>query len=202
MGTQWIQIPRKFLEMDKGTKFLDVLVYAAIDFQKDSSNNTSRIGQRTIADKYNIPLSKVEDAIKRLRESGYIDYRQLPSEKYKDCVFNEYTFPLIKDGKIEGGYLKLKPSLLIQSMPPKERGILIYFQLIALPDMNDIVETKIEDIANRLKICRQTASKYLKKFLDIGQLHKSSSGHFYQCQYLDKDIQADNSKDSKLVMIC
>ena len=197
MGTQWIQIPRKFLELDKGTKFVDVLVYAAIDFQKDSSTHTSRIGQRTIAEKYNIPLSKVEDAIKRLKESGYINYKQIPSDKYKDYVFNEYTLPLLKDGN---GYLKLKQEVLNQSLPPKERGILIYLQLIALPNMNDIAETKIEDIANRLKICRQTTSKYLKKFLEVGQLHKSSSGRFYQCQYLDRDIPVDNSPKEKLVI--
>ena len=75
--------------MDKGTKFVDVLVYAAIDFQKDSSTHTSRIGQRTIAEKYNIPLSKVEDAIKRLKASGYIDYKQIPSPNNPDYVFNE-----------------------------------------------------------------------------------------------------------------
>jgi hypothetical protein len=67
MGTQFVQIPRKFLEMDKGTKFVDVLVYSIIDNQKDSSTYTSKIGQSTIAEKYDIPLSKVEDAIKRLK---------------------------------------------------------------------------------------------------------------------------------------
>ena len=35
--------------MDKGTKFMDVLVYAAIDNQKDSTTYTSKIGMRTIA---------------------------------------------------------------------------------------------------------------------------------------------------------
>lgn len=195
MGTQWIQIPRKFLELDKGTKFVDVLVYAAIDYQKDSSTHTSRIGQRTIAEKYNIPLSKVEDAIKRLKEYGYIDYKHIPSEKYKDYVFNEYTLPLLKEE-----YLKLKPTLLNQLLPPKERGILIYLQLIALPNMNDILETKIEDIASRLKICRQTASKYLKKFVSLNQLHKTRNG-IYQCQYLDKDtVVKPESKPLKITL--
>ena len=53
-----------FLELDEGTKFIDVLVYAAIDNQKDSG--TSKIGMRTISEKYGIALIKVEDAIKRL----------------------------------------------------------------------------------------------------------------------------------------
>ena len=87
MGKQWIQIPRKFLEMNKGTKFVDVLVYSAIDNQKDSTTNTSNIGMRTIAEKYNIPLSKVEDAIKRLKDEGYIDYTQFPSQNHKDRVY-------------------------------------------------------------------------------------------------------------------
>ena len=182
MGTQWIQIPRRFLESNKGTKFVDVLVYAAIDYQKDSSTHKSRIGQRTIADKYNIPLSKVEDAVKRLKESGYLDYTQLPSDKYNGSVFNEYTFPKIKEG-----FLMLKPEVLTLPLKPKERGILIYLQLVALPGMNDIVETKIEDIAKRLKITRQTTSKYLKQFVESGHLIKGKSG-FYKCQYLAKEV--------------
>ena len=195
MGTQWIQIPRKFLESDKGTKFVDVLVYAAIDYQKDSSTHRSRIGQRTIADKYNIPLSKVEDAVKRLKESGYIDYTQLPSDKYKDSVFNEYTLPQIKEG-----FLMLKPEVLTLPLKPKERGILIYLQLIALPSMNDIVETKIEDIAKRLKITRQTTSKYLKQFVESGHLTKGKSG-LYRCQYLAKDKTVDNKPKEVPVII-
>ena len=182
MGTQWIQIPRRFLEIDKGTKFVDILVYAAIDNQKDSTTNKSRIGMRTIADKYNIALSKVEDAVKRLKESGYIDYTQLPSEKYKDSVFNEYTLPQIKND-----FLMLKPEVLKLPLKPKDRGILIYLQLIALPDMNDIGETQVEDIAKRIGICRQTASKYLKQFITSGYLHQSRNG-IYQCHYLAKDM--------------
>ena len=194
MGTQWIQIPRKFLELDKGTKFVDVLVYAAIDNQKDSTTNKSRIGMRTIADKYNIALSKVEDAVKRLKESGYIDYTQLPSEKYKDSVFNEYTLPQIKEG-----YLKLKPEVLTLPLKPKEKGILIYFQLIALPNMNDIAETKIEDIADKIGICRQTASKYLKKFVRLGYLHQTKYG-IYQCKYLDKAIKEKDNKEFEIIL--
>ena len=195
MGTQWIQIPRKFLESDKGTKFVDVLVYAAIDYQKDSSTHKSRIGQRTIADKYNIPLSKVEDAVKRLKESGYIDYTQHPSDKYKDCVFNEYTLP-----SITNDYLKLMPEVLTLPLKPKERGVLIFLQLIALIDMNDIVETKIEDIANRLKITRQTASKYLKQFVDSGFLHKSRNG-MYRCQYLAKDMPVKPESEPLIITL-
>lgn len=172
--------------MDKGTKFVDVLVYAAIDNQKDSTTHTSNIGMRTIAEKYNIPLSKVEDAIKRLKEAGYIDYTQFPSQNHKDRVYNQYTFPLIgKDGNVDGGYLKLKPEVLTQTLKPKDRGILIFLQLIAVIDMNDIAETKIEDIASRLGITRQTTSKYIKYFLDIDQITKGQ--HFYKCKYLAKE---------------
>jgi predicted transcriptional regulator len=53
--------------------------------------------------------------------------------------------------------------------------------------MNDIVETKIEDIGNRIGICRQTASKYLKQFVESGLLIKGKSG-FYKCQYLAKEV--------------
>ena len=53
--------------------------------------------------------------------------------------------------------------------------------------MNDIVESKIEDIANRIGICRQTASKYLKQFITSGYIHQSRNG-IYQCQYLAKDM--------------
>ena len=187
MGIQWIQIPRKFLELNKGTKFVDVLVYAAIDNQKDSTTYTSKIGMRTIADKYNIPLSKVEDAVKRLKESGYLDFTQHPSPNNTEYKYNQYSFPLIQVKMEEDSFLKLKPEVLTLPLKPKDRGILIYLQLIALPDMNDILERRIEDIANRIGICRQTTSKYLKQFITSGYLNQSRNG-IYQCQYLAKDI--------------
>jgi len=187
MGIQWIQIPRKFLELNKGTKFMDVLVYAAIDNQKDSTTHTSKIGMRTIADKYNIPLSKVEDAIKRLKESGYIDYTQHTSPNNEAYKYNQYSFPLIKGNMVKEGFLMLKPEVLNLPIKPKDRGILIYLQLIALPNMNDIADRKIEDIANKIGICRQTTSKYLKQFITSGYLNQSRNG-IYQCQYLAKDI--------------
>jgi DNA-binding MarR family transcriptional regulator len=185
MGTQFIQIPRKFLGIEKGTKFIDVLVYAALDNQKDNVTYTSRIGMNTIAEKYNIALSKVEDAIKRLKESGYIDYTQYPSPNNPKHKYNVYTFPLLKEGNMKDGFLMLKPEILTQPLKPKDRGVLIYLQLIALPNMNDIAETKIEDIAERLKITRQTTSKYIKAFLDSNQITKGRCS--YKCQYLAKN---------------
>ena len=173
--------------MDKGTKFVDVLVYAAIDNQKDNTTYTSRIGMRTIAEKYNIALSKVEDAIKRLKESGYIDCKQHPSPTNPDYVFNEYSLPLLKDGKMKEGFLMLKPELLTEPLKPKEKGVLIYLQLIALPNMVDIMEMKMEDIAQRLKITRQTASKYIKYFLENNYLTKGKVS--YKSHYLaNKDV--------------
>jgi DNA-binding MarR family transcriptional regulator len=199
MGTQFIQIPRKFLEMDKGTKFVDVLVYAAIDNQKDNSTYTSRIGMRTIADKYNIALSKVEDAIKRLKESGYIDYKQYPSQNNSEYVFNEYSLPLLKNGKMKEGFLMLKPEVLTEPLKPKDRGVLIYLQLIAIPNMNDIAETKMEDIAKLLKITRQTASKYIKAFLDSNHIAKGKCS--YKCKYLAKDKPEDVPVDNTVEFI-
>lgn len=178
MGTQFIKIPRKFLDLDSGTKFIDVLIYAIIDFYKDSITNKSRIGMQKISDKYNISLSQVEKAVKRLKENGYIDYIKLPSNEF---YFNEYIFTC----SFKEGFVMLNPSLLTEYLKPKEKGILIYLQLIALPNMNEIVERKIEDIADRLKITRQTTSKYLKSFLNNGFLMKSESG-LYKCKYLIK----------------
>ena len=175
---RFIQIPRKFLALKTGTKFIDVLVYAAIDFQKDSTTHKSRIGLRTIADKYNIALSKVEDAVKRLKTNGFLDYIQLKLE-VNDYVFNEYTLPKSKD------FLMLNPDLLVQELKPKEKGVLIYLQLIAEVDLNDIAETTIEGIANRMGITRQTTSKYLKQLEDKGHITKGR--HYYKCHYLAKE---------------
>ncbi len=176
--------------MDKGTKFVDVLVYAAIDFHRDKNTGKSRIGMRTMAEKYNIPLSKVKDAVFRLRAAGYIEYKQIPSPNNKDMVFNEYSLPFLKD---RGGFLMLNPELLTQNLNPKERGMLIFLQLIAVPSLNDILETKMEDIASRLKITRQTASKYIKCFLESG--HITKGGYFYKCRYLaNEDDKVDNNE--------
>lgn len=175
---RFIQIPRKFLALKTGTKFIDVLVYAAIDFQKDSTTHKSRIGLRTIADKYNIALSKVEDAVKRLKTNGFLDYIQLKSE-VNDYVFNEYTLPKSKD------FLMLNPDLLVQELKPKEKGVLIYLQLIAFLEMNDIQETNIGNIAKRIGVTRQTMSKYIKFFLDNNYITKGE--WFYKCHYLAKE---------------
>lgn len=196
MGKQWIRIPRTFLESKKGTKFIDILVYAAIDYQKEG--NTSNIGMRTIAEKYNIPLSKVEEAIKRLKEDGFIDYTQFPSQSHKDRVYNQYTFPLFnKEGSCNKGFLMLKGDILTQNLKPKERGVLIYLQLIAMPNMNEIAETKIEEIAELIGITRQTCSKYIKYFLDINQIYKGK--YFYICKYLAKD--ETNNKINKGIIL-
>lgn len=192
MGTQFVQIPRKFLELYEGTKFIDVLVYAAIDFQKDSG--TSKIGMRTISDKYNIALSKVEDSVKRLKDNGFLECEQHPSPNNPDYKYNEYTFPLNNEG-----FLMLKPSLLSLPLKPKDRGMLIYLQLIAIPDMNDIQETKIEDLAKRLKISRQTTSKYLKAFEKGKYISKERWG--YKCQYLSKDIEQRIDKPIDLIIL-
>ena len=92
----------------------------------------------------------------------------------------------------------LKPEVLKLPLKPKERGLLIYLQLIALPDMNDIGETKVEDIAKRIGICRQTASKYLKQFIKSGYLHQSRYG-IYKCQYLAKKI-AEQTKSKHIIL--
>jgi biotin operon repressor len=57
--------------------------------------------------------------------------------------------------------------------------------VVHIPNMNDIFETKMEDIAKRLKITRQTVSKYLKFFEDKNYISKGK--HYYKCQYLAKD---------------
>ena len=188
---RFIQIPRKFLALKTGTKFIDVLVYAAIDFQKDSTTHKSRIGLRTIADKYNIALSKVEDAVKRLKTNGFLDYIQLKSE-VNDYVFNEYTLPKSKD------FLMLNPDLLVQELKPKEKGVLIYLQLVAEIGINDIVETTIEGIANRIGITRQTTSKYLKFFVEKNHITK---GRYYKCHYLAKEPKEDIKEEQLITII-
>ena len=189
----FIQIPRKFLELKAGTKFIDVLVYAAIDFQKDSTTYKSRIGMRTIADKYGIALSKVEAAISRLKKIGYLDYTQIKSDT-NEYVFNEYTLPKPKD------FLMLDPQLLVEDLKPKDKGVLIYLQLIAVEGINDIAQTTIEGIANSIGITRQTMSKYLKYFVDNGHITKGK--HYYKCHYLaNKPKQPDTSITNDLFIM-
>ena len=140
---------------------------------------------RTIAEKYSIALSKVEAAISRLKKNGYLDYTQIKSDN-NEYVFNEYILPKPKD------FLMLDPDLLIQTLKPKDKGVLIYLQLAAEIGINDIVETTIEGIANRIGVTRQTMSKYLKYFVDNGHITKGK--HFYKCHYLaNKPKQPDTS---------
>lgn len=181
---RFIQIPRKFLELKEGTKFIDVLVYAAIAYQIDSETGKSRIAMRTISEKYSITLLKVEQSVKRLKTNGFLDYIQLKSE-VNDYVFNEYILPKPKN------FLMLKPELLTTDLKPKEKGILIYLQLVAEVGINDIAETTIEGIANRIGITRQTMSKYLKYFVDNNYITKGN--HYYKCHYLAKEPKSQTS---------
>lgn len=167
---RFIKIPRTFLNLKEGTKFIDILVYAAIALHTDSETGKARIGMRTIAEKYDIALSKIEAAIDRLKKNGFINYIKLPSIN-NEYVFNEYEFPEIKD------FLMLKPELLTEDLKPKERGILIYLQLAAERELNTITETTIEGLANRIGITRQTMSKYYKMFEKEGYMWKDLYYH-------------------------
>ena len=167
---RFIKIPRTFLNLKEGTKFIDILVYAAIALHTDSETGKARIGMRTIAEKYDIALSKIEAAIDRLKKNGFINYIKLPSIN-NEYVFNEYEFPEIKD------FLMLKPELLTEDLKPKERGILIYLQLAAERELNTIAETTIEGLANRIGITRQTMSKYYKAFEKEGYMWKDLYYH-------------------------
>ena len=167
---RFIKIPRTFLNLKEGTKFIDVLIYAAIAWQYDEEEKRSRIGMRTIAEKYNIALSKVEAAIERLKKNEYISYTQIKSEN-NEYVFNEYRFPEIKD------FLMLKPELLTEDLKPKDRGILIYLQLACEYKSNTITETTLEGLANRIGITRQTMSKYYKAFEKEGYMWKDLYYH-------------------------
>lgn len=176
---RFIKIPRTFLNLKEGTKFIDILIYAAIAWQYDEEEKRSRIGMRTIAEKYNIALSKVEAAIERLKNNGYISYTKIKSEN-NEYVFNEYRFPEIKD------FLMLKPELLTEDLKPKDRGILIYLQLISWYETGSIMETTIEGIAKRIGITRQTMSKYLKFFSDNDYILKPDGRRYryYRCNHL------------------
>lgn len=176
---RFIKIPRKFLKLKEGTKFIDVLVYAAIAWQYDEDEKRSRIGMRTIAEKYNISKQKVEEAVARLNKNGFISYTQIKSEN-NEYVFNEYRFPEIK------GFLMLKPELLTEDLKPKERGILIYLQLAAEKEINTILAENIQEIADKIGVTRQTMSKYLKFFSDNDYILKPDGRRYryYRCKYL------------------
>lgn len=188
---RFIKIPRTFLKQTEGTKFIDILVYAAIALHTDSETGKARIAIRTIAEKYNIASSKVEPAIQRLKKNGYLSYSQLPSLT-NDYVFNEYEFPEIK------AFLMLKPELLTEDLKPKERGILIYLQLAAEYNTNDIAETTIEGLAKRIGITRQTMSKYYKMFEKDGYMWKD---RYYHTKMLVGGNEEINTKETRNAII-
>lgn len=195
MGTQFIKIPRKFLELDANTKFMDICVYAVIDNYR--CEGKSRISMENIAKKLNLnEKRKVVDSIKRLCENGYLKYEQIDSRRYDGYVFNEYSFPLQND---KDGFLMLDTSILNQDMNPKSKGMLIYLQLIALPNMNQIAERDIKDISKLIKVDKRTMSKYLKGFMLSGDITLSRAG-FYQCRYLFKDVNEKHKIGTEMIL--
>jgi DNA-binding MarR family transcriptional regulator len=141
---------------------------------------------RTISEKYDISLMTVEASIKRLSDLEFITIEKLPSFKYEDRTFNEYSFTHLNDQ-----FLMLNPELLTLPISAKERGFLIFLQLLAVVGLNDIAETKIEDIAKKIGVTRQTASKHLKKFVENGYITKSK--HIFICKYLFKNPKPNNT---------
>jgi DNA-binding MarR family transcriptional regulator len=93
----------------------------------------------------------------------------------------------------------LNPDLLVQELKPKEKGVLIYLQLIAEIGINDIAETTIEGIANRMGITRQTTSKYLKQLEDKGHITKGRL--YYKCHYLVKEPKEDTKEEQLITII-
>lgn len=177
---QFIKVPKAFLKDKNNTKFVDLLVYSILDNQRDGNSNKSRIAMLTIEKKYGIATRKVEDAIKRLKENGWIDIQQIKSTN-NDYVFNEYSFPKMDNG----GFLMLDPDILSLNYKPKERGVLISLQLACSDGINEIPVTTINDLANLIGITRQTASKYVNMFIKDGEITKSEFGYFV-CKYLVK----------------
>ena len=174
---QFIKVPRTFGNVKENTKFIDVLIYSILDSYR--CDGTSRIAYQTISDKYNIAYSQVEKSLKRLKDNGFIDFKQIKSTN-NDYVFNEYSFP-----KLDGEFLMLDPKVLNLNYNPKERGMLIYLQLNCAIGLNEIPVTTVNDLANLIGVTRQTASKYINMFIKDGEITKSEFGYFV-CKYLVK----------------
>lgn len=193
--SQFIQIPRNILDLKENTKFYDILVYSILEFNKDGSTYKSRIAYKTISEKYNIPYSKIEAAIKRLKENDLITYDQLKCEN-TEYVFNEYSFTCKdRDGKIKTPYIELDPAILKLELAPKDRGVLIALHLLTEVGLNQVLITTGTELAGRLGITRQTASKYLKKFISINEISISKCG-FINVKYIVNapEIKPNNEK--------
>lgn len=183
-----IQIPRAFLKLEEGTKFTDVVVYATLINQMDYNTYTSTISVETISEKYNIPTAQVKRAIQRLTEKEFITVEKIKSNN-NNFYFNKYSFPMY--GK---DFLMLKKDLLTQSLTTKEKGILIYLQLIAWYDTNIIEFTKFEEIGNKIGLSRQTTAKTMKRFLDKGQIKMDC--FLYKCKYLAREVETTKDTDN------
>lgn len=179
MSTQYLQIPRNILNIKEGTKFIDILVYSILEFNKDGSTFKSRIAYDTISKSYNIPYKDVERSIKRLRENGFITYDQIKCEN-SEYFFNEYSFTCKdKRGHISTPYIELDKLVLKLELAPKDRGVLIALHLITMEGLNQIPFQTVQDVAKCLGITRQTASKYIKKFISINEMGISRAGYYY-----------------------
>lgn len=192
MSTQFLQIPRKLLELKGNTKFLDILVYSVIETCK--TNGKSRIAMQTISEKYKIPYKSVELSIRRLEKEELIKIDQHKCEN-SEYVFNEYSFPLIIKDKMSTPYIELDPAILKLELAPKDRGVLIALHLLTEVGINQVLITTGTELAGRLGITRQTASKYLKKFTSINEISISKCG-FINVKYIVNapEIKPNNEK--------
>lgn len=196
MSTQFLQIPRKLLELKGNTKFLDILVYSVIETCK--TNGKSRIAMQTISEKYKIPYKSVELSIRRLEKEELIKIDQHKCEN-SEYVFNEYSFPLIIKDKMSTPYIELDPTILSLELAPKDRGVLIALHLLTEIGINQVLITTGTELAGRLGITRQTASKYLKKFTSINEISISKCG-FINVKYIVNAPEIKPINNEKIII--
>lgn len=185
---QFLQIPLKLLTTKDP---IQILTYAIIDNQKTTNPfdevvnlPVSYIAFETMHNKYNIRKATAIDAVHELKDNGFLDYKQLPTERTNE-LYNQYSFPAFKpiyskDGRVIGSaikepYKEIDSAVLTTDLSSKEKGVLLMLHLLSIDTSEIVYEEK--EIAEKLGITKRTLDKYIKLFLKKNLLFKGK--HLY-----------------------
>lgn len=169
VNTGFVIMPKELTRIDTKHRFLDIAIYFVL--KSHCCNGKSRIGFDKITAKLNISKRDASLALKELKELGYINCEQLPSDK-NQYVFNEYEFT----SNLDAGFEMIGRELINQNLKAKQIGLLIYLKLAS--EFGWYRFRDYTELGKKLGVTRQTASKYIKDLKDYIEPSKAGGLHF------------------------
>ena len=162
-------IPKEIIEYKSKSKLLDIYTFACIKSTMDYKNGISKINQRTVQEKFDIPERTLRDAILRLEEYRLLNIQQKmyenknPILNCKSILKNYYKFNLNPDN-----YFFVDNNFFNMNIPKEIKGFLLILKAICLNNTNAYISSRRiknginkTELSHRINMDIKTIQKYL-----------------------------------------